>query len=119
MRYFHLAALTISAGFGASGAFAQAAVGACGQPAALNGGTLMLDRQPAEVVGAFTQITRNEPRYVELTVNAPMTLTIATVAEGVDTTLILFDQYGGVVASNDDPPGSNAARIITKLEPGT
>ena len=119
MRYFHLAALTISAGFGASGAFAQAAVGACGQPAALNGGTLMLDRQPAEVVGAFTQITRNEPRYVELTVNAPMALTIATVAEGVDTTLILFDQYGGVVASNDDPPGSNAARIITKLEPGT
>ena len=119
MRYFHLAALTISAGLGASGAFAQAAVGACGQPAALNGGTLMLDRQPAEVVGAFTQITRNEPRYVELTVNAPMALTIATVAEGVDTTLILFDQYGGVVASNDDPPGSNAARIITKLEPGT
>ena len=119
MRYFHLAALTISASFGASGAFAQAAVGACGQPAALNGGALVLDQQPAEVVGAFTQITRNEPRYVELTVNAPMALTISTVAEGVDTTLILFDQRGGVVASTDDPPGSNEARIITKLEPGT
>ena len=117
MRYFHLAALTISAGFGASGAFAQD-LGACGQPAALNGGTLVLDRQPAEVVGAFTQITRNEPRYVELTVNAPMALTISTVAEGVDTTLILFDQQGRVAASNDDQRGSNAARIITKLEPG-
>lgn len=121
MRHLHLAAVVvISATFGAP-AFAQQAlpgVGACGQPAALNGGSLVLDRQPAEVVGAFTQITRNEPRYVELTVNAPMALTITTVAQGEDTTLILFDATGGVVAANDDQRDSNEARLIARVAPG-
>lgn len=81
----------------------------------LNGGQLVLDQAPPEVGGAFTQITRNEPRYVELVVNAPMALTLSTVAEGVDTTLILFDSNGAVVAANDDQRNSNEARIITRL----
>ncbi len=122
MRHLHLAALAaFSAGIAVpvQAQQAQPGVGACGQPAALNGGTLVLEQRPAEVVGAFTQITRNEPRYVELTVKAPMALAISTVADSVDTTLILFDSAGNVVESNDDQRDSNAARIIARLEPGT
>lgn len=120
MRHFHLAALAAVSviSLGASGALAQD-LGACGQPAALNGGQLVLDQPPSEVVGAFTQITRNEPRYVELVVNAPMALTLSTVAEGVDTTLILFDNKGAVVAANDDQRNTNEARIIARLQPGS
>lgn len=101
----------------ASGASAQEG-GACGQPPALNAQGLMFETEPAEVAGAFVQIRRNEPRYVEMDVKAPMALTISTIAPDTDTTLMLFDTGGATVATDDDSGDGSNARIIALLEPG-
>lgn len=94
------------------------ATGACGQPSALISQRLVLDTQPTEVVGAFVDIQRREPRYIEIEVKERMALTLATLAS-IDTTLILFDANGQILASDDDSGDNSNARIVTLLEPGS
>ncbi|TRW94820.1 hypothetical protein FNJ84_18330 [Paracoccus sp. M683] len=98
---------------------AQAATGACGQPVALNAGTLSFDQQPTGVTGEFVQLTRNEPQYVEITTTAPIALTMATDTSQSDPTLALFDQQGKVVTSDDDGADESNARIVAAMQPGT
>lgn len=92
--------------------------GVCGQPLALNAAQMSFDAQPTQVVGAFVQLVRNEPRYVELTVSVPVALTLATDTSQADTTLMLFDDTGAMLASDDDGAGDTNARIVTALQPG-
>lgn len=112
-------ALSMTAGQQAQAQTQQpAATGACGQPAALNAGSLSIDAQPTQVVGAFVQLQRNEPRYVELTIGAPVDLTLGTDTSQADTTLVLFDSKGAVIGSDDDGGGDTNSRLVASLEPG-
>lgn len=114
------AATAVSLSFGAAAAQdAAAATGACGQPAVLNAQSLSFDKQPEDVTGAFVQLRRNEPRYIELSVTQPVALTMAAESGSVDTTLILFGTNGQIVASDDDGGGDVNARIVSRLTPGT
>lgn len=97
----------------------QPETGACGQPAALNAATMSFDAQPTQVTGAFVQLQRNEPRYIEMSVTAPVDLTLATDTSQADTTLVLFDSKGAVVGSDDDGGGDTNSRLVASLAPGS
>lgn len=121
MGFHGYLALGLIAGLGcaATGAAAQDAVtGACGQPLALNAERLVFETSPTEVVGAFANIQRREPRYIELDIQAPMALTLTTLAT-VDATLVLFDDAGEIVAFDDDSGDDLNARLVAMLEPGS
>ncbi|WP_157935801.1 hypothetical protein [Paracoccus zhejiangensis] len=123
MREFRpllLAAAAVTCGFGAAEAqeSASPATGLCGQPAALTAQSLSFDKQPEDVTGAFVQLRRNEPRYIELGITAPVALTMLADSGSVDTTLILFGDKGQIVASDDDGGGDTNARIVSRLQPG-
>lgn len=114
-----LATAAITLSLGTAGAQEAApATGACGQPAALNAQSLSFDKQPEDVTGAFVQLRRNEPRYVELAITAPVALTFAADSGSHDSTLILFGENGQIVASDDDSGGDMNARIVSRLNPG-
>ena len=116
-----LAAVAVTCSFGSAQAqdSAAPATGACGQAAVLNAQTLSFDKQPEDVTGAFVQLRRNEPRYIELGITAPVALTMLADSGSVDSTLILFGENGQIVASDDDGGGDTNARIVSRLEPGT
>ena len=97
---------------------AAAPVGACGQPIALNSQPMTLQAVPTEMSGGLVEIRRNEPRYVEMTIGAPMAIAVTTLATDRDMTLILFNEKGEVVESDDDSGENGNAQMIAKLEPG-
>lgn len=121
IRKISLLALTAPLMVCAGAAFAQdgaPAVGACGQPAALNSQPVVLNAVPTEVTGGLVELRRNEPRYVELTIGSQMPITLATLTAERDMTLILFNDKGEVVGSDDDSGSDSNAQLIALLEPG-
>lgn len=124
MKNFHksiplvLAAPFMLLGGGAMAQDAAPGVGACGQPAALNGQAMNLAVAPTDVTGGLVELRRNEPRYVELTIGTQMPLALATMAADRDMTMILFDSNGALVGSDDDSGVDENAQLIAVLEPG-
>lgn len=121
MRSFNPLSLAVAvSALSLSPALAQATpeAGICGQPPALTAAALTIDAQPAGVTGEFVELARNEPRYIELTIGAAVDLTMATDTSKADTTLVLFNAQGQVVASDDDGGGDTNSRIVAALQPG-
>jgi hypothetical protein len=100
-----------------AGAWAQT-TGACGQTAVLTE-TLQAPLSPGFApIRQFVQIRRNEPRYVEFSLDTPQDLTLRTEAPTIDPTIALYDRGGQVVAWDDDGGGGTDALVAQSLSAG-
>lgn len=92
--------------------------GICGQPLALTHGQYVLSGPEAAPIDGVVQITRGEPAYIELTVETETVTLSETFANVGDPLLIMFDETGSVLHSNDDGAGNLNARLGANLAPG-
>ena len=100
-----------------SGAFAQDA-GFCGQPLALTQGSYSITGEGAEPINTLIEVARGEPAYLELTIQSDTGITVETAAGDADPIIILFDDSGRMVRSDDDGAGDLNSRLGAALVAG-
>ena len=111
---------TLSVAFVALSAVAAQAqdVGFCGQPAALTRANVTISGEDAAPVDGIIDIQRGEPSYIDLTIQNPTGITFETHSNYDDPIVILMDEYGNMVRSDDDGTGTLNSRLGAELEPG-
>lgn len=94
------------------------AAGLCGQSDGLVQGQYQISGPEAEAINGTVSIQRGEPAYVDLTIATDTAITLETFSNDVDPLIILFDDTGAVVRSDDDGAGNLNARLGTFLAAG-
>ena len=101
------------------GAAAAQSTGTCGQTAALTE-TLGAPLSPGfATLREFVELRRNEPRYLEFTLDGAQDVTMRTEAPGIDPALALYDSSGQVLNWDDDGGGGVDALVSGSLASGS
>ena len=95
------------------------AAGICGQPEALVHGAVQISGPDSPAFDSTVQINRGEPAYIELAVQSDTSLTLETFSNDVDPLVILFDEHGTALRSDDDGAGNLNSRLGTYLTAGS
>lgn len=94
------------------------ATGSCGQTAALTESLETPLAQGFETLRRFVTLRRNEPRYLEFTLDAGQAVTMRTEAPAIDPAMALYDSSGQLLASDDDSGGGVDALVSGEFGAG-
>lgn len=93
-------------------------IGACGQPAELTVSQVVISGEGDAPIDGVIGIQRGEPSYIELTIENRTGVTFETFSNYDDPIVILFDEQGMMVRSDDDGTGTLNSRLGAELDPG-